>query len=84
MKFLIIVQPDQWNLSIEERTIEADRYTTAENGTLTFYEVIEDGEIISMLACFAHGCWHSVFRILDDGSIAMRPVGVQSSKSSDK
>jgi len=75
MKFLVIIQPDQWgSLPRGERTIEADLFGTTENGTLAFYEATEDGEITSILACFAPGCWCSVFKILDDGSIAMLPV----------
>ena len=75
MKFLVIIPPDQWNLSIDERTIEADGAMVSESGVLGFF--IGDGDD-NQVAWFAPGCWHSVFRILDDGcSIAMLPVGVQ-------
>jgi len=71
MKFLVIIPPDEWNLSIDERTIEADGAMVSESGVLGFF--IGDGDD-SQVAWFAPGCWHSVFKILDDGSIAMQPV----------
>lgn len=71
MKFLVIDQLG--GLLRGKHIIEADLFDIAENGTLAFYEATEDGEIISVLACFALGCWHSVFKMNDDGSIAMVP-----------
>ena len=75
MKFLVIIQPDQWGgLPRGERTIEADGAMVSESGVLGFYIGNDDD---NQVAWFAPGCWHSVFKILDDGSIVMRPVGVQ-------
>ena len=71
MKFIIMIKRHE-SFGSPERIIEADNLLVDETGTLIFYEEKEGKR--QMLAYFAPDIWHSVFRMLDDGSIAMLPL----------